>query len=296
MIQNVMKDILYQYWIVNILAALALLGLITALYILWARPYQLTWGATQEEIERPMPGDELDPDPDFLATRAITIDAPPETIWPWLIQMAYNRAGFYGYDILENIGSEQGLRSADRILPQFQDFEVGGEVPISAIHSMAFYAIEPNEYLIWVGEGDEAPGGFTWALYPIDDNQTRLVSRIRWSYHFDDPGSVLIAVFTDLADHIAVREILQGIKGRVEGQIEPMARQNLEFFVYVAAFGVFVYALIALILRPLSWTTWLTGLGVGIVWMVTWYAPISVWISLLLIATTIWRLRVLSTG
>ncbi len=222
-----MQEILNQYLIIHILAALALLGLVAALYLLWARPYQLTWGAIEEEIQRPMPGD---------------------------------------------------------------------EVPISAIHSMAFYAIEPDEYLIWVGEGDKAPGRFTWALYPISENRTRLVSRIRWSYHFDEPGSVLMAVFTDFADHIAVREILRGIKGRVEGQIEPMARQNLEFFVYVAAFGGFAYALVALILRPLSWATLLTGLGAGLVWMVTWYAPISAWISLLLIAATVWRLRALSTG
>lgn len=75
---NQMIEVLHQYRIINILAVIALLGLITALYLLWARPYQLTWGATEEEIERPMPGDELDPD--FLATRAITTDAPDENI------------------------------------------------------------------------------------------------------------------------------------------------------------------------------------------------------------------------
>ena len=88
----------------------ALVGLVMMAYLRWARPYQLRWGATQEEEQRPMPGDELNPNPKFLATRAITIEGKPEDIWPWLMQMGYRRAGFYGYDILENLGSPRGIR------------------------------------------------------------------------------------------------------------------------------------------------------------------------------------------
>ncbi len=93
------------------LAALGLIGLVLAAYFLLARPYQLHWGATAEEISRAMPGDELNPNPKFLATRAITINGTPETIWPWLIQMGYGRAGYYGYDILENLGSPAACRA-----------------------------------------------------------------------------------------------------------------------------------------------------------------------------------------
>ena len=88
-----------------------------AAYIFIARPYQLGWGATRVEIDRSMPGDERRGNPTFLATRAITIEDTPENIWPWLIQMGYGRAGFYGYDIIENLGSENGIYSADRIQP-----------------------------------------------------------------------------------------------------------------------------------------------------------------------------------
>ena len=147
-----------------------------------------------------------------------------------------------------------------------------------------------------MGAGEESPGGFTWALYALDENQTRLVSRIRWRYQLDKPGSVLMAVFTDLADHIAVREILQGIKGRVEGDIEPMAIQNIEFFVYVLTFGVFVTTIVFLILGPLTWERWLTSLAAGMVWMFVWYAPIPLWGSVILLAGLVWRLRALSTG
>lgn len=178
-----MMTLLQEYRVLNFISALAIVGIVIALYLLWARPYQLSWGASEEEIERSMPGDELASQPDFLATRAITIDGTPEEIWPWLIQMGYGRAGFYGYDLLENVGSKRGIRSAEQILPEFQDFNVGDEVPISAVHTMVFYAIQPNQFVVWAGAGDASPGSFTWALYPINDEQTRLVSRIRWNYH-----------------------------------------------------------------------------------------------------------------
>jgi hypothetical protein len=285
-----MIETLRKSRILNFGAILAIFGIVIGVYLFLARPYQLTWGATNEEIQRPMPGDELDPAPDFLATRAVTINAPPDEIWPWLIQMAYNRAGFYGYDILENIGSERGLRSAEEIIPEFQNFNVGDEVPISALHSMVFYAIEPNEYLIWAGKQGPAPGGFTWALYPIDETQTRLVSRIRWSYQLDQPGAVALAAFTDLTDHIAVRKILQGIKGRVEGRIEPMLVQNIEFILYVATFVLFVYGLVVVVLCPLTWQRWLMAVGAGLIWMLSWYASIPIGVSGLLILLIGWML------
>jgi hypothetical protein len=148
--------------ITQTMAGFVLIGLVLTVYLIWARPYQLRWGATAEEIARPMPGDELDPRPTFLATRAITIDATPAEIWPWLLQMGYGRAGFYGFDLLENLGSPRGLNSAERILPQFQNFRVGDKVPLSAAAEEVFYAIEPNQYLIWAGQTGPYPGGFTW--------------------------------------------------------------------------------------------------------------------------------------
>lgn len=275
----------------RILFAVTLVAAVSAAYLLLARPYQLHWGATDAEIQRAMPGDELEPRPTFLATRAITIDAPSVTIFPWLLQMGYGRAGFYGYDILENAGSPRGLRSAERIEPELQGYAVGDVVPISAVATMMFYAIEPDEYLIWAGTAEENPGGFTWALYPVDAGHTRLVSRIRWRHHWSQPGLLALDVFTDLTDHLAVRKVLQGVKDRAEGRVEPMARQNVEFAIYVATFLIFVAGLFA---PPLTRQGWLAGLLAGAAWLVTWYAPGGLWIGpLLVVAATgwVWRLR-----
>ena len=74
-------------------AGLALIAIVMAAYLLWARPYQLHWGATPAEIVRTMPGDQLDAEPTFLATRTITISGTPPAIWPWLLQTGHDRAG-----------------------------------------------------------------------------------------------------------------------------------------------------------------------------------------------------------
>jgi hypothetical protein len=96
----------------------------TALLI---RRRHLRWGATDAEVAAPMPGDELVPRSSFTATRAITIDAPPEAVWPWLVQLGDRRAGWYTYDLLDNAG----YPSADRILSEHQNLRVGDRVPMA---------------------------------------------------------------------------------------------------------------------------------------------------------------------
>ncbi|MFZ5945574.1 MAG: hypothetical protein ACOYVD_15870 [Bacillota bacterium] len=262
------------------LAALVLVILVMSIYFLWARPYQLSWGATEQEIKQDMPGDHLDSQPEFFATRAITIEGTPEEIWPWLLQMGYGRAGYYGYDVIENLGSPRGIHSADRILPELQQFKVGDEVPISSVARMVFYAIEPNRYLIWTGLDQK--GSFLWALYPLDENNTRLVSRIRWSFHWTEPSLLSLDLFTEFTDYLAVREILHGIKGRVENEIQPMVVQNIKASIYALTILFFIATLFLLLIRPLSWTRWLTGLAAGVVWLVTWFSPLSIWVGLVL--------------
>lgn len=270
----------YLFLINRVLAVLVVIGLVITVYLLWARPYQSRWGATDEEFKQEMPGDELNPSPWFLATRAITIEGTPEEIWPWLLQMGYGRAGFYGYDILENLGSPYGIRSAEQILPEFQHFNVGDAVPLSAAGGLVFYEIEPNQHLVW--SGGKGWGGITWALYAIDENHTRLISRVRFSHSLTEPSQFLFDLFTEFSDHLAVRKILQGVKGQVKGQREPFAVQNVEFAVYLIALLIFLAALGAILLRPFTWQRWLAGLVAGITWLITWYAPVPIWSGALL--------------
>jgi hypothetical protein len=273
----------------TITVVLGLVGLVKAAYLLWARPYQLRWGATDEEVQRPMPGDELISNPKYLATRAITIEATPEEIWPWLVQMGYKRAGFYGYDIIENLGSPHGIHSAKSILPELQHPKVGDEVPISPAGGLTFYAIEPNRYLIW--RGGVGWGGYTWALYPVDENRTRLVNRARFNHTWSKPGQLALDLLTEFAEHLAIPKILQAVKGRAEGHIEPMAQANTEVAIYLMSAFTYLGSVVLILLRPLTWRRGLAGLAAGAAWLIAWYAPVTIWVKAILEFPVIWWLR-----
>jgi hypothetical protein len=85
------------------------------------RPWQLSWGASSYELHRPMPGDDIVHEPGFNATRAVTVAASPEMIWPWIVQIGFGRGGWYSYDLLDNLGR----RSAESLMPELQHIEVG---------------------------------------------------------------------------------------------------------------------------------------------------------------------------
>ena len=213
-------------------------------YLLVYRPQQLRWGATDEEVARAMPGDEIQPHPIFNATRAITINARPEQIWPWLLQIGYRRSGWYGYDWIDN----DGIPSADRIIPQLQHMQVGDNVPISPIANIKVAAVEPNKYLLW--EGESGQDSWVLALYPIDASHTRLVWRMHDApYQWTSPY-VIPQLFSDLADLIAVRQNMLGIKERAEGAtLEALAVTYTELALWVAAFLGFLVAEAGLVVR-----------------------------------------------
>lgn len=209
----------------------ALLGLLVILgldYWLLIRPTQLRWGATDTELKRAMPEDDLIADPAFDATRAITIRARPEQIWPWLAQMGYGRAGFYGYDLIENAGSGAGLRSAERILPALQNPHPGDVLPLSPAATLVYGTVEPNQSMAWRGHETPPSGVFIWKLVAVDTEHSRLISRIRWRY-LKSPMGVALGVFTEFADHVAVKAILRGIRDRVEHRVvRTLASQAVE--------------------------------------------------------------------
>ena len=92
-----------------------------AAYALFLRPRMLRWGATDEELRMPYPGADLIPGGRRTSTMACTLDAPPAEVWPWLVQMGHDRAGWYSWDVLDNGGKP----SAEEIHHEWQEFEVG---------------------------------------------------------------------------------------------------------------------------------------------------------------------------
>jgi hypothetical protein len=155
------------------------------------RHWHLRWGATDAEVASAMPGDDTVPEPSFNATRAITIAAPPEQVWPWIVQLGTGRAGFYAYDLFDN-----GTRpSANRILPELQDTRVGDWVPMSSKvnETTAFKvkAFQPNQWLLWA----KPDSTWAWTLTPMDGGRTRLVTRQKEKYPWrSSPGLALLTV------------------------------------------------------------------------------------------------------
>ena len=196
--------------------AVGLLGVafvvLALFFILVYRPWQLTWGATEEEIGRVMAGDELVRAPTFNATRAVTIEGRPEEIWPWIVQIGYKRAGFYSHDRLDN----DGIPSADRILPEFQNLSVGDTIPLSRSAGAEVRVLQPNEYMLLVvaDHGDEEKlWTWAWGLYELDSNRTRLVTRLRVRESFRN------TLMLDAFEIVMMRKCLLGIKRRAENAI-----------------------------------------------------------------------------
>jgi len=155
-------------------------------------------------------GDGLVKDPTFNATRAVTINAPAEQIWPWIVQIGYKRAGFYSWDFLDN----DGIPSAERILPEYQNLKIGDVVPLSEEADADVIDMESNESLLLVFQSDGTVT-WAWALYKIDANRTRLVTRLRWR-----TSSVVSQFMLDAFEIVMMRKHLLGIKRRAEAPME----------------------------------------------------------------------------
>lgn len=120
-------------------------GLLTAAYALWVRPKMLNAGATPKEIKGPFPGADIVPGGKRTPTMGITLDAPPSRVWPWLVQMGCDRAGWYSWDRLDNAGRP----SATRLHPEWQSLQVGQRLAAdpSGAHWFEVAALEPERFL-----------------------------------------------------------------------------------------------------------------------------------------------------
>ena len=189
----------------------AIVFVIIIIYLFLYRTWQVRWGATDEEVNRTMPGDVIVFDPSFNATRVVTVNAPPKAIWPWLVQIGCKRAGWYSYDWIDNLG----IPSAERIIPEFQQFEVGQLIPFSPNGKMGMYVkdFEKPKWMLW---GDkENYSTWCWGIYPIDSDHSRLVTRVRLHYRWLSP-TIIFSLLLDIGDIVMMRKCMLGIKLRAE--------------------------------------------------------------------------------
>ena len=182
-------------------AVVAVLGI----YLFGIRPWHEHWGATRDEITRSMPGDDIVTVPGLRATRAIIIAAPPEMIWPWLVQMGFRRGGWYSIDAIDN----EGKPSASQIIPELLDLKVGDKIGLNSAVALDVTLMEPYKFMLWQGGGAIT---MSWGLYPIDEGHTVLVLREYESYRLSQPWWII----TDPGGFLMARQTLLGIKARAE--------------------------------------------------------------------------------
>lgn len=182
-------------------AAKAILGLgaIGATYAFAIRPWHLRWGATDEELAMPLPGDDVKYHAGVSVNHAITIDAPPESVWKWLVQIGQGRGGFFSYDWLENI-FDLGIHNVYEVRPELQQLKVGDFVRSAREGWLGgrfddkagwfVVDLEPNSHLVLRDEIEY--GSWAFVLRPISPNKTRFIVRcrgdrpvslMRWMFH-----------------------------------------------------------------------------------------------------------------
>ncbi|MEI6450507.1 MAG: hypothetical protein WCP98_11255 [Actinomycetes bacterium] len=222
-----MKHGLRTMMLVGAGAAAAGVGAWTAL-----RPRTLAWGATCDEVVRPLPGDDLVANPLYVTTRAITVRAPAAAVWPWLVQLGQNRGGFYTYDVLENLMGLD-IHSAAAIRPEWQDLHVGEDyVTLDPDESMkmTIAVLEAERAFVILsgapGEPPQAPGSFfkgelafCWAfvLDPVNEHTTRLIIRCRAAWADTLAARLARPLLLEPVHFLMEERMMRGIRERAEG-------------------------------------------------------------------------------
>jgi hypothetical protein len=203
---------------------LAALAIVYGFAAVAARPWMERWGSTNEERARPLPGDDLVSDAE-QQTHAISIDAPPEDVWPWLVQMGQGRAGFYSHDRMERlVGAD--IRNADEIHPEWQALAPGDLVrtyrPLPRFEPLGWFvaAVQPRHTLVVHEPKRHGIITSSWAfVLEPDGRRTRLLSRWRFRRR-GVAHTVFKWLLFDPPHFVMETGVLQGLKARVEAARE----------------------------------------------------------------------------
>ena len=204
------------------------------------RQWWKTWGVVPDEATKPLPGDELVPDAQASDTRGITIEAAPDRVWPWLVQMGYERGGWYSVDQLD-----MRAKSADRIVEEWQALAVGDVLPTHPGGGFQVKLLDPNRSLVLYGdpatmqpparaELEEMPAGLaasstflaqtpnefkaSWAfvLEPVGPGRTRLIERMRYWGGEGTPASRAALSMLGFGAFVMMQRQMIGIRSRAE--------------------------------------------------------------------------------
>jgi hypothetical protein len=185
-----------------------------------------TWGATDFETTAALPGDELVTATEPKTTRALTINAPVQSVWSWLVQIGEDRAGFYSYSWLERaVGAD--IHNAMAINPQWQNLQVGDSIWLARRYGdnarQVVAAIEPNSHLVLVSavdfarvsRGEKVSGAWSFHVRPTG-SLTRLLVR--------GSGRPVGHAAFDIPHFVMEQKMMRGIRDRAEQAVPQWAK------------------------------------------------------------------------
>ena len=184
---------------------------LVCIYFVFFYPWQLRWGATKAEVKRSMPGDEIVSRPSFDATRAVTIHASAQSIYPWLVQMGITGTGWHRYTLLENSGKE----SEESLLPEHQTIEAGDLIPVSHNGKPGRWVkyLRKNKWVLWWDKSGDT--SWVWEIQPQGNDNARLIARVRAKHSWFSPAS-LFNPLTEFFHILTMRRSMLGIKRQAE--------------------------------------------------------------------------------
>jgi len=195
------------------------------IYAFVIRPWHLRMGSTKDEIQRSLPGDDLVSNPRFVWNQAITIHASAAEVWPWLVQIGNQRAGWYSWDVIHRFLGVAGCvdddrRSANRIIPELQNLEVGDVIRMMpedmGMPGYTVVSIEPDRALVTRIDDKVNPVSWVWVLDPIDAKTTRLITRFRQYWEPSLANTLMFGIADELGSLVMTPKTLSGIKQRAE--------------------------------------------------------------------------------
>jgi len=201
-------------------------------YAFLIRPWHMSWGATEVEATESLAGDELVPFPKSRATHAVTVGAAPEEVWPWLVQLGQDRAGFYSYTFLENLLGCR-MRNTFRIVPEWQHLSAGDGVLFHPnMPRIPAAIVEPNRVLVIGSRLDPKTGNpvggncsdpnsclaTSWAFFlrKMDDGNTRWIVRLRGQWPKGIQGWLINRLFWEPAHFVMEWKMLRTVKRLAE--------------------------------------------------------------------------------
>ena len=269
-------------------------GLLLA-FFLFARPWYLSWGADQRLRTAQLPGDNLLWLGTPRETRAVLIQAPASQVWPWVAQIGQDRAGFYSYEILENlVGCE--MKNLDYLIPALQHWQEGdklwmyppdraggiGQAPLARYdpgHSLVFYTRRPGTAL--TGQPD---GTWAFVVEPVDNETSRLIMRGRGRGSLGLLGASFERSIFEPIHFVMERKMMEGIKMRAEERPVSSARDNVQVLLWVLTFALLIASGI-LVLEGRGWR-WhaVTFTAAGLLFALLTLAQPSVFLGVPLVA------------